>query len=756
MEEDCTRRSKHTHAGDDGVPGGVLRVAVPRPLQGLLDYRWPTESEGSRPHDAVGRRVRVPLGRGTAVGIVVATAASSEVPASRLRPALQWLDPDPLLPTELLETLHWAAAYYHYPIGTALATALPGPLRQGRSARAGEAWWRLCGEWTAVPDELARAPQQRALFRRLLDAGGGAPVADLITEDEGWRRAGRVLQKNGWIARSERPAPDAPAPAAPPHPSLPPLNEGQQAAVSAYHASGPGYRGILLEGITGSGKTEVYAAMAAPELAAGRQVLLLVPEIGLAPQLLQRLRDRLGVPPVVLHSDLPDGERTAAWLAARRGTAPLIVGTRSAVLAPLHNPGLIVVDEEHDPSYSQQDGFRYSARDLAVVRARAHGIPVVLGSATPSLETLHNATAGRYHHLTLPARAAGAGLPAMEIVDIRSRPLDGGLSAPMRQAVSHHLRAGGQVLLFLNRRGFAPVVTCHSCGWVAECNRCDARLTIHRSAGQLRCHHCGYTTRIPPHCPSCRDTELHPLGPGTERLEAALAAHFPDVEPIRIDRDTTRRRGELAARLERVRSGEARILIGTQMLAKGHHFPEVTLVGIVDTDQGLFGADFRSLERLGQLVLQVAGRAGRGDQRGQVLLQTRHPEHPMLHVLLEQGYAAFAARHLEERRAAGLPPFTALAVLRAEAVDAEAPMAYLDAAVEAALKTPGSGSVECLGPVPASMERREGRYRAQLLIRADSRRALQAFLNTWAPGLSDLPGARRVRWSLDVDPADLV
>ncbi len=750
MADDSSAPPQAGHPRGDGTP--VLRVAVPRPLQEALDYRPPP---GAWPEEAVGCRVEVPLGRGSAVGLVVGVSDRSEVPPGRLRAARAWVDERPLLDAELLATLTWAARYYRYPLGTALATALPGALRQGRPARRAVAWWRLDERLHEDEGPVRRAPRQAELRRRLLEAGGAAPCATLVTEQPAWQRAGRLMERSGLLHREYHPAECRGATGPAPRPG-PELDADQQRALAAMLDT-QGYAAFLLEGVTGSGKTEVYLQAAARALAAGRQVLILVPEIGLAPQFLERLRERLPGPVVVLHSGLSEADRAEAWLAARDGDAAVVLGTRSAVFTPLPRPGVIVVDEEHDPSLAQQDGFRYSARDLAVLRGRSLDVPVVLGSATPSLESLHNARAGRYVHLRLPHRAGAARAPSIQLVDIRSRRLVGGISAPLQEALRRHLDAGAQALLFLNRRGYAPVLTCHACGWVAGCHRCDARLTYHRSRGQVRCHHCGYTARLPAHCPECGDADLRPLGPGTERLEEALAELFPGVGQLRIDRDTTRRRGELEAHLAAAHRGDAQLLIGTQMLAKGHHLPAVTLVAVIDVDQGLFGADFRATERLAQLVVQVAGRAGRGEQPGEVLLQPRHPEHPLLRLLLERGYPAFAEAHLAERRAAGLPPYAALALLRAESVHADAPYLFLEAAAQSGQRRlPRAGGVELLGPVPAPMERREGRHRAQLMVRAERRADLQRFLVEWSGELGALEGARQVRWSLDVDPVEMV
>jgi primosomal protein N' (replication factor Y) len=513
------------------------------------------------------------------------------------------------------------------------------------------------------------------------------------------------------------------------------------------------FRSFLLEGVTGSGKTEVYLHLIERVLAQGGQVLVLVPEIGLTPQLVARFRARFDVPLALLHSGLTDRERLAAWLAARSGSAPIVLGTRSAIFTPLARPGLLIVDEEHDASLKQQDGFRYSARDLAVWRAHQLAVPVLLGSATPSLESLYNVEQRRYQPLLLPERTGHAELPEYRLIDVRHLSLEDGLSQPLLTRIGQHLAAAGQVLLFLNRRGFAPTLMCYECDWVAECPRCDARLTWHQSDGRLHCHHCGNQRPVDLRCPQCGSPELHPQGQGTERVEQALAAHFPAAERLRIDRDTTRRKGALDRLLEQARTGQRQILLGTQMLAKGHHFPNVTLVGILDADHGLFSTDFRASERMAQLIVQVAGRAGRQDRPGEVLIQTAHPDHPLLATLVTQGYPAFAAAALAERKAACLPPVTSLALLRAESTTASAPIDFLAAVAQQIRETRPAG-VEVWGPVPAGMERRAGRWRAQLLLQSAQRGDLQPLLAGLVRALEQRPAARRVRWSVDVDPAD--
>ena len=515
-----------------------------------------------------------------------------------------------------------------------------------------------------------------------------------------------------------------------------------------------GFRAFLLDGITGSGKTEVYLALGERHLSAGHQVLILVPEIALTPQLLRRIERRIQAPIALLHSGLSAGERERAWLQALRGAARVVVGTRSAVFTPMPELGLIVVDEEHDLSFKQQEGFRYSARDLAVVRARRRNCPLLLGSATPSLESLHNARRGRYRRLELTQRAGPARPPRLDLLDIRDAPLRGGMSPVLLRLAAEALAAGNQILLFLNRRGYAPVLTCHHCGWVSECPRCDARMTLHRADGLLWCHHCGHQGPLPEACPGCSAGGLRPLGQGTERLEETLAQLLPGFSVARIDRDSTRRKGSLEERLQEIRDGRHRILVGTQMLAKGHDFPDVTLVGVLDADYGLFGADFRAAERMAQLIVQVAGRAGRAEKPGRGVIQTRHPEHPLLQLLIRRGYPAFAEAALGERRDALLPPLTHQALLRAEAADARAPLSFLELAARQG-RALAADQVELWGPVPAPMERRAGRFRAQLLLQAAAREQLQRLLAAWVPALGTIPGARRVRWSVDVDPQEL-
>lgn len=724
----------------------VIRVAVAGPFTDALDYRLPVTG----PAPVIGARVRVPLGRRNIVGMVTSRPEASDLADDRLRAVTEVLDSAPLLDPATIELIEWAARYYHHPVGEAYLTALPARLRRGQSATPSvETGWRITesGEAAQIDSRSRRAPRQ-AMLLEALQQSKTLTAVQLAGFSGDARAALKRLVEQG-LAETVT-APDYGLLQGLSNEPGAVLNAEQQSSAAAIQP-GAGHQAILVDGVTGSGKTEVYLDAIERTLALGRQTLVVVPEIGLTPQLVSRFQQRLAGRIAILHSGLADGERLNAWLAARAGEADVVIGTRSAVFAPLKHPGLIVIDEEHDPSLKQQEGFRYSARDLAVLRGYRLDIPVVLGSATPSLESLANATTGRYQCYPLRQRAGDARPPSLQLLDMRGEPTRDGLSQPLLDRVRGHLDAGGQALLFLNRRGFAPTLICHECGWLAECDRCDARYTYHRGRRRLHCHHCDRERPIPHHCPGCGSVDLRALGLGTERIEAALTDAFPDTPPVRIDRDSTRRRGSFEQAMRQARDGETRLILGTQMLAKGHHLPAVTLVAIIDADQGLFGADFRAPERLAQQIVQVAGRAGRADRPGEVVIQTHHPEHPLLQQLLHGGYSAFARTALAEREAAGLPPARAMALIRAEATARDAPNAFLQAAMQQA---PGDADIERLGPYPAPMERRAGRHRAQLMLLADSRNSLQTFLSRWLPGLSRIPEARQVRWSVDVDPVE--
>lgn len=533
-----------------------------------------------------------------------------------------------------------------------------------------------------------------------------------------------------------------------------PLNPKQEEIAQAVSASLDSFSVVTVDGVTGSGKTEVYLQIIQQALAKNKQALVLVPEISLTPQTIERFHERFAEPIVALHSGLTEKARLLAWQAARSGEARIVIGTRSAIFTPLPDLGVIIVDEEHDPSFKQQDSFRYNARDLAVWRAKDAKVPVILGSATPSLETLHRSWAGHYRYFILPERAGGAKLPSFHIVDVRRQPLEEGLSKPLLQEMSAHLQAGNQVLLFLNRRGFSPVLICHACGWMAECRHCDARLTYHLRPLRLHCHYCEAQMPVPKRCEKCGEKELSPLGLGTEKLELALQKHFPEIPLARLDRDTTRRKGQMEELLNGIHSGAYRILIGTQMVAKGHHFPNVTLVGIIDSDYGLFSSDFRASERLGQLILQVAGRAGRAAKPGEVWIQTHHPDHPLIQLLQQGNYQQFAKSLLQERESASLPPYTSLALFHAEAHRPLEVENFLQQVKTIAASL--DKQVMIRGPISALMARRAGRHRMQLLLQAEHKKTLQPFLRALLQRVETLSNKLRIHWAVDVDPVEMI
>jgi len=531
------------------------------------------------------------------------------------------------------------------------------------------------------------------------------------------------------------------------------LNKEQEQVKTSILKKGNNFHCFLLEGVTGSGKTEVYLQLIAEKIQAGLQVIMLVPEISLTPQTIQNFQNRFTEKIVAIHSGLTDKERFIAWADARLGKADIIIGTRSAIFTPLLRPGLIIIDEEHDASYKQQEGFRYSARDLAIYRAQLFDIPIILGSATPSLESLHNALSKRYSLVTLEQRAADANKPTFTCIDLKGKPLSEGFSEQLLSAIKSRLQQNKQVLIFLNRRGYAPLLQCHDCGWTATCPRCDTSYTLHRSSPELRCHRCESQRKIILSCPSCQNNNLLPIGLGTERTEAKLQEAFPDTPIFRIDRDTTRNRGKLEDTIAEINKGQAAILVGTQMLAKGHHFPEVTLVAVLEADAGLFSSDFRGQEFMGQLLIQVAGRSGRGKDAGEVLIQTHNSTHPTLRSLINDGYKNFSRTLLEQRNMANLPPYSYQALIRAEASNASLPMSFLQN-VKDTSKQKLTNTTFTLGPFPAPMEKRAGRFRFQLLFQSSNRAELHTLLNHLIPVYESLPQSRKVRWSIDIDPLD--
>ena len=635
-----------------------------------------------------GDRVTVQFGTRQRLGVVIEAQAQSDLPRAKLKPVTALRDDAPRLPPQWLDLMRFLSGYYQRPLGETVIAALPPRLRSVKP-----------------------------------------------------------LPK-----KSQEAAPPSGARFTPRHAATP----AQREAIERVCAALGRFSAFLLDGVTGSGKTEVYLHAIARVLERGDQAMVLVPEISLTPQLEARFREAFPETRIaLLHSALEDVARTSAWLAAARGEAGIVLGTRLAVLAPLPRLALIVVDEEHDTSFKQQEGLRYSGRDVAVYRAKAAGCPVVLGSATPSLETWHNWQGGRYERLALPERAAaGARMPSVRMLDLRTEPAQHGLSARVLAAIGARLERGEQSLVFINRRGYAPVLACEACGWAAGCGRCSARLVLHsadrHAKGRLRCHHCGAEEGVPAACPTCGNVDLKPLGRGTQRVEETLGAQFPSARILRIDRDSARRRAELARVLEGVRRGEGDILVGTQLLAKGHDFPKLTLVVVLNADTALLSTDYRAPERLFSVLVQVAGRAGRREQPGEVLVQTRYPAHPLFAALARHDFAGFAAAQLADRKAAGFPPFVFEAALRAEAPKLEGALAFLR---EATASVEAPAEVRVFDPVAHIITRRAGFERAQILIQSTSRPALQSFLSNLSQQLFASP-QRSVRWHLDVDPIE--
>lgn len=732
----------------------IVRIAVPSTLRRLFDYLVPAEMVTDAPPSALqpGCRVRVTFGRREVTGLIIECADTSTFALEKLKPVSQLIDVEPLLPASLFRLFIWASRYYQHPIGDALFSTLPTLLRKGAlPPEQGQKCWQLSTFGKGLgPDSLKQAPKQRAVVDKLL-AEGVVSDEQLVTLFS--RAVLKSLEEKLLIESRRQCIPEIALDKLLRQDNLTLYPSQKQAleAIDNHH-----FNCSLLDGVTGSGKTEIYLQSIEKTLRYERQALVLIPEISLTPQTEKRFRDRFHVPIVTLHSGLTDKQRLSAWMQARSGQAKIILGTRSAIFTPLKAPGLIILDEEHDQSYKQQEGFRYSARDLAVIRAQQENIPIILGSATPSLESLNNCHAGRYQHLVLSTRAGNAEQPDWQVIDLKTERSNAGIATTTLTAIDQTLKNNHQVLVFLNRRGFAPAMLCHQCGWTAECQHCDSRLTVHRARGRLICHHCDFQQRVPQQCPSCRSRELIAAGEGTERSEAFLQQHFPDTIVLRVDRDSTRKKGAMQEVFNTADSGESCILVGTQMLAKGHHFENVTLVAVLDADSGLFSPDFRSHERMGQLLTQVAGRSGRGVARGRVIIQTHQPDHPLLALLISQGYGHFARQLLPQRELSQLPPFRHMSVIRAESHRPDEAEAFLRLARKIAEKLQApTPALSYLGPLPAMMEKRAGRFRYVLQIDADQRPALQTLLSAVAVELENHKDSRRVRWSIDVDPQEL-
>ncbi|HEX2826395.1 MAG TPA: primosomal protein N' [Burkholderiales bacterium] len=724
----------------------VLRVGLDVPVDREFEYFAPDATD-----DDVGRRAVVPFGRRMTLGVVLGVSDHSIFPAEKLKRVTRILRDSPALSSDDLALLRFAADYYHYPLGQVVMNALPVRLRKAESAgRAEEVEYVLTHLGQQQQDDAI--PRRALVKRRLLAALRQCALtrADVRKISASAPAALREFEATGWVerrVRARRAAASAAGAACGPA-----LNDAQAAAVDAVVQSLGTFRAFMLRGVTGSGKTEVYLHIAERTLERGGQVLMLVPEIALTPQLEAMVQARFpGAAMTSLHSGLNETERARNWLAAQAGEASIVLGTRLAVFASLPRLALIVVDEEHDASFKQTEGFCYSARDLAVVRASQRAVPVVLGSATPALETYHNAQSGRYTPVELPARINGRP-PNIACVSVRGAQVYEGLAPEILDAIGRSTARGEQALVFINRRGWAPVLMCHACGWLSGCKRCSAQLVLHLPARELHCHHCGHLERVPAACPTCGNPDLSPIGQGTQRVEAALAQRFPDARILRIDRDTTRRRNAWNDMRKRIQSRDVDILVGTQILAKGHDFPHLALVCVLNADAMLYSADFRASERLYALLTQVAGRAGRGVAQGEVLIQTEFPHHPLYAALQTQDFAGYAETLLDERRTAGFPPYRHQVLLRAEAPEVATALEFLEHAREIGRAL--ADGVELYDPVPAAMVRLAGRERAQLLVQSLSRPRLHAFLGAWR----DLLAAEKssaARWALDVDPIDL-
>ena len=726
----------------------IVRVALSVPLPRFFDYLYSPDLT-----PIVGGRVLVPFGSQKRVGIVVDLPASSDVAKEKLKPIIDVLDTESLFNSTTWDWLAWSANYYRAALGDVLFQALPVKLRNGESAvKNDRTFWRITelGKQALESGELKRAKKQiealNLLLTQDLEKGnneissaiwsalkGKDYVEEIIvpTEQKSWQQA---LGDNPLVNLDNRLT----------------LNK-QQALAFSQLLFQEGFNVWLLEGVTGSGKTEIYLQYIEEVLKKGKQVLVLVPEIGLTPQTVRRFQARFNVEIDVLHSNLNDTQRLNVWERARTGQSAIVIGTRSALFTQFSDLGLIILDEEHDGSFKQQDGWRYHARDLGIVLAQKLNIPILLGSATPSLESVNNVQNGKYHHLVLSKRAGNATALRQFVIDLKHQRIQNGLSEPLLKRMQEHLEKGNQVLLFLNRRGFAPVLLCHECGWIDECHHCEKPYTYHQHQRVLRCHHCGAQKTVPMQCGHCGSTHLVTTGLGTEQLEETLKARFPQYNIARIDRDSTARKGKLEGYLEDIQQGKSQILIGTQMLAKGHHFPNVTLVALVNVDNALFSLDFRAEERLAQLYVQVAGRSGRAEKQGEVVLQTHYPDHPLLTILLEKGYQAFAEETLKLRHNMGLPPFSFQALFKAQCRHSEEAENALSQLASFFYEQKIEG-LQVLGPIPAPFSKKAGQYRWQLLLQHASRKQLQAALSRYSP---ELIKSSQVRLILDVDPLDL-
>ncbi|MCO4798062.1 MAG: primosomal protein N' [Colwelliaceae bacterium] len=701
----------------------------------------------------LGERIIVPFGHRQVIGIVISIEKNPPINKEKLKSIISRIDSNTHLPSSLLKLLTLAANYYHHPIGDVLQQALPVLLRKVEPLKTSVSlYWQIkedCNFKQLEKFKNGRAKKQVQLIQ-LIENHHKLTWPEIRTL--GFTKSQlKNLEEKQFIVAIEKPIEIY-------HWKESDLNTTdklslsaeQAVVVSAINQSTDQYSCHLVDGVTGSGKTEVYLQAMEKVLANQQQVLVLVPEIGLTPQTLNRFEQRFNLPIFLHHSGLNDKERFDTWQNALQGCAAIVIGTRSAVFSPLPELGLIIVDEEHDGSFKQQDSFRYHGRDIAILRAKQLNIPIILGSATPSFESLQNALTNKYHYHQLTKRAGNSVQAKIALIDVANQPLEFGLSKPLKQLIKRTLEKGEQVLVFLNRRGFAPAINCNECHWIAECHRCNKPYTLHRSQGLLICHHCTSQKRIPQQCPDCGSIRIKPVGQGTEQLEEHLADEFGSYSTVRIDRDSTRKKGELAKRLQEITDKEHQILIGTQMLAKGHHFPDVTLVAMLDIDGALFSFDYRASEHMAQLLVQVAGRAGRASKPGKVIVQTQYPQHPLLQDLVNNGYGHFAQQSLVERKMAYLPPFGYQALFRAEANYPSYPEKFLRQLAQTQIS-----ACDIAGPMPAAMEKKGGKYRYHLILQAKSRPELHKAIIQILHECQNNEWLNKVRWSIDIDPIDL-
>ncbi len=726
------------------------QIAINSPLRSLFDYK--TKGIELVP----GQRVSLPFGKRDMVGMVVKTSDSSQLDSGQLKAIHKVIDHQASLSKPLLDFILWSANYYHHPVGEALFHALPSRLRETASIDHKDFFlWKITEKGLQTDaSKMGRAKVQAEVLHTLQKHPEG--IGTLTCQNLGITNATLKALEGKGLVEQTKPSPKHLHSEDHKHllrTSELSLNPEQKTAFEAIKEKLTSYQSFLLMGVTGSGKTEVYLQAIHETLKAGKQALVLVPEIGLTPQTIQRFQMRFNCPVVSLHSGLTETERFKNWYRIRQNHASIVIGTRSAIFTDFTNLGLIIVDEEHDLSYKQQEGFRYSARDLAVVRAQQWKVPVILGSATPSLESLHNCQQGRYELLQLTQKASGFPEPEIKVVDTRGQELQAGLTHKTLQSIRHHLDRKEQVLVFINRRGYTPALLCPECKWLATCPFCDARFTFHKQKNLLVCHHCNYRQKPITHCPSCGNGEMHSLGQGTEKIEEMLELHFKKTPVLRIDRDSTERKNALEERLEQVHTGKPCILVGTQMITKGHHFPKVTLVCILDMDQGFFASDFRATERMAQVLIQIIGRAGRESAHSQVVLQTEMPDHPALQLLLTQGYQAFSEELLQERETMHFPPFAYFCLIRADSAQIENSLSFLEE-IKSCMNENNKSTTRILGPAPANMQKRAGRHRAQLILQSSNRKELQNLLTRSIPQFSEQQHARKVRWSVDVDPME--